>query len=217
MPNFVIVEYESNFNQMNIPLPDEKIQAMEGMRTSITYELKEGAQSPSELQVVRNVTQALGALGGKVVFEGTEHPETGGGRAATVKLNKNGREVWVVVSSYNNGSTYWLQILEIEGMKQEVAEGDLRQTLQQKGRVKVKVNFDTGKAVIRPESKAVLDEIAKMMADDPGLKLMIEGHTDNQGQPVANLKLSLARSEAVAEALIKRGVAVERLVVVGFG
>lgn len=93
----------------------------------------------------------------------------------------------------------------------------MNSTSQKRGRVKVKVNFDAGQAVIRPESKAVPDDIAKMMAEDPGLKLGIEGHTGNEGQSVANLKLSLDRAEAKAKALIKRGVAAEGLAAAGFG
>jgi len=61
--------------------------------------------------------------------------------------------------------------------------------------------FDTGKADIKPESKAQLDEMAKLLQAQPALKVFIVGHTDNVGAFDANRALSLKRAEAVVAAL----------------
>lgn len=64
------------------------------------------------------------------------------------------------------------------------------------------IYFDTGKADIKPESKAQLDQMAAMLKARPALRVHIVGHTDNVGSLDANLALSLKRAEAVVAALV---------------
>jgi OmpA-OmpF porin, OOP family len=63
------------------------------------------------------------------------------------------------------------------------------------------VYFDTGKAEVKPESKPALAEMAKMLQQDPKLKVFVVGHTDNQGELAQNLTLSQRRADAVVKAL----------------
>lgn len=63
------------------------------------------------------------------------------------------------------------------------------------------IYFDTGKAVLKPESKPALDEIAKFLGMQPTLKLHVVGHTDNVGTLAANMTLSKQRADAVVTAL----------------
>jgi len=63
-----------------------------------------------------------------------------------------------------------------------------------------------------------LDEIAATIAAHPEiLMIRIEGHTDDVGADVTNLKLSQSRADAVKKALVFRGIAENRLDAVGFG
>jgi OOP family OmpA-OmpF porin len=72
--------------------------------------------------------------------------------------------------------------------------------------------FDTGKASIKTESNATLEEMAKTLKSDASIKVFIVGHTDNQGNVDANVGLSLQRAQAVVEVLSKRyGIAADRL------
>jgi OOP family OmpA-OmpF porin len=82
-----------------------------------------------------------------------------------------------------------------------------------------KVHFQTGKAVIMPDSFGLLDQVAQVLATHENIKqVRIEGHTDAQGSDVLNLKLSQNRAEAVRTYLIKKGQIVpERLIPVGYG
>jgi outer membrane protein OmpA-like peptidoglycan-associated protein len=89
-----------------------------------------------------------------------------------------------------------------------------------KARIDIKdsVFFDLDKASIRPESTALLREVAQLILDHPELlKIRIEGHTDSQGEADYNLELSKARAAAVLQFLVARGVAPERLESEGFG
>jgi len=80
------------------------------------------------------------------------------------------------------------------------------------------VQFDTGKATIKSESGALLDEVAGVLTQHTEMtKLEVQGHTDNRGAVAFNKKLSQSRADAVRKALIQRGVAGERLVAKGYG
>ena len=78
--------------------------------------------------------------------------------------------------------------------------------------------FATGKSELQPESRPVLKEIAATMTKYGDLKILIEGHTDNVGQPAANLTLSDARAAAVKAALVADfGIAADRMETKGLG
>ncbi|MCZ8235324.1 MAG: OmpA family protein [Inhella sp.] len=64
------------------------------------------------------------------------------------------------------------------------------------------IYFDTGKAELKPESKAQIDEMVALLRTKPQLRVHIVGHTDNVGTVEANLLLSQRRAEAVAAALV---------------
>ena len=77
--------------------------------------------------------------------------------------------------------------------------------------------FQSGAALIAAESDAALDELALDLAACPEAIVHIEGHTDSDGDEGLNMALSVARAEAVVNALISRGVAPARLYAVGYG
>ena len=79
------------------------------------------------------------------------------------------------------------------------------------------IQFETGKAKIKPSSYGILDQVAKVFIDNPNYSAEVQGHTDNVGKPAANLKLSDDRAKAVREYLIKKGVEAERLTAKGYG
>lgn len=77
--------------------------------------------------------------------------------------------------------------------------------------------FETGKAVLLPSSKIELDKMVEIMKKNPSLKAEIIGHTDNQGTPEGNQKLSEERAKAVAKYLSDNGVGADRLKTKGYG
>ncbi len=81
-----------------------------------------------------------------------------------------------------------------------------------------RIYFETDKAVIKPESFGLLDEIAKILVDHPEVtRLSIEGHTDAQGSDRHNQKLSEARAKAVRDYVAGKGVDASRLEFHGYG
>jgi OmpA-OmpF porin, OOP family len=80
------------------------------------------------------------------------------------------------------------------------------------------VQFEVDKAVIRPASDALLDQVAQVIKDHPEIKKMeVQGHTDNSGTKQHNKILSGSRAEAVRKALVKRGVKENLLASKGYG
>jgi len=78
--------------------------------------------------------------------------------------------------------------------------------------------FDFDKSEVRSESLPLLDHIAKIMNDNPKMKVQIEGHTDSKGSVEYNQGLSERRANAIKSSLVKRAmVDAGRLNAVGFG
>lgn len=81
-----------------------------------------------------------------------------------------------------------------------------------------RVQFATGEAQVAPSFLATVDEVAAYLKANPELPpVIVDGHADDRGSDELNLKLSVARAEAVRELLVKKGVSASRLVVKGHG
>jgi outer membrane protein OmpA-like peptidoglycan-associated protein len=80
------------------------------------------------------------------------------------------------------------------------------------------IRFVTGKAVVDPACDKTMQQIANIMAEYPGFRVQVDGHTDSVGRAEANLKLSQARAEAVVDYLVKKKeVPAKRLTAKGWG
>lgn len=77
--------------------------------------------------------------------------------------------------------------------------------------------FDYDKSVIRPKYYPDLDEVARILRDNPYLSIEIQGHTCNIGSQKYNLPLSERRANSVRQYLINKGIAPERLPWRGYG
>lgn len=77
--------------------------------------------------------------------------------------------------------------------------------------------FDINESVIKTESQVELNNIVRLLTENPTLRIRINGHTDNVGQAADNLKLSNDRAKAVIEYLTSHGIDKGRLSAQGFG
>ncbi|HRN92552.1 MAG TPA: OmpA family protein [Ferruginibacter sp.] len=78
-------------------------------------------------------------------------------------------------------------------------------------------NFETGKALLEPESYSVIDELVSYLKRKPDQRIEIGGHTDNVGSAASNKKLSEERANAVRSYIISRGIEADRVLAKGYG
>ncbi|MBI1845976.1 MAG: DUF4892 domain-containing protein [Candidatus Rokubacteria bacterium] len=129
-------------------------------------------------------------------------------RYLAAKLSRPSGDAYVSLvvekDKYEGGT--WLSIIEVKPMAGgtvTVNAQALATDITAAGHVAVYgIYFDTGKAAIKPESKPVLEEIAKLLGMQPALKLHVVGHTDNVGAFASNITLSKQRADAVVSALV---------------
>jgi len=79
------------------------------------------------------------------------------------------------------------------------------------------VTFDTNSAELRPELYNEINRIASILNQYPDTLIRVEGHTDNRGSDEYNMELSRRRAENVKTLLVMRGVAENRIEVIGYG
>ena len=89
---------------------------------------------------------------------------------------------------------------------------------ERKVTISLNVQFDTGKAVIKPKYYNEIKKVADFMKQYPGTTATIEGHTDNVGKEAYNVKLSQKRADAIVKYLVaKFKIDKSRLKAVGYG
>ncbi|MGD1101840.1 MAG: OmpA family protein [Terriglobia bacterium] len=219
MPNTYIRDYKySDFDSFSFTVTEnnrEKQQAVEGKLYYIGYKIKEGTARGSALQTIRNYQNAARSAGGQILYEYT----AGINRRTTLRLRKGSAEVWIYINAYE--FDYELTIVEKQLMEQQVTvdAAAMATSIADSGSVAIYgIYFDTGKSEIKPESEPALVEIAKLLTQDPALKVLIVGHTDMVAGLASNMKLSQARAQAVVSALTaKHGIAAARMTPMGVG
>lgn len=119
------------------------------------------------------------------------------------------------------GYRVYRQQVEVEPQGRVVIKTQLAPTRVEVGvkelKILDKVYFDEGLASIKPESFELLNEIADTILVNKVGRVLIEGHTDDQGSDDVNLDVSDARANSVLEYLVARGVPEEQLLARGFG
>ena len=77
--------------------------------------------------------------------------------------------------------------------------------------------YDFDKSTLRPESTKALDDLVKLLNENPNVTIELSAHCDYKGSEAYNQRLSQRRAEAVVQYLIAHGIAADRLSPVGYG
>ena len=237
-PGSAISEYgQKDFDEYELGLSEVadgkygKAQHLEGKVTEIYYVLPEGK---SALEIFRNYELGLKNGGFRELFTCAKtcggSPPSGASlddafgnygedtRYLAAKLGRAEGDVYVALWVYDSGFDIktFLTVVEAKPMETglvTVNAAALASDITRTGHASVYgIYFDSGKADVKPESDAALEEIAKLLQQDPSLKLYVVGHTDNVGTLANNMDLSRRRATAVTQALVtKHGVVAARL------
>ena len=208
MPGYRISSYEKQgFGSYSFHTKPP--QTIEGRYLRIVYYLLDRDQHPGGLAIHRNYQNAIKEIGGQIIPAG--HTDF-----SVFKVNRDGVEVWVELTA-NYQRDYTLTIIERVPMRQVIKADAIAAAIDKDGFVALDIHFATGKAEILPESRPIIGEIVSLLKNRPGLRIGVEGHTDNTGNPASNKTLSNARAKAVAEAIAAAGISADRLEPAGYG
>ncbi len=216
MPGYRIMHYKDREFDVYKDFLNEKGKKMtvEGHFYYFQYGIKKGEKKASGPQVLRNYMNAVKKAGGSVIYEE-------GCCNVYLKLKKNNQVVWVRVQSYRDAGGYQAWIVEEAKMEQDIVVNAkaMLNDLNSQGHIALYgIYFDFDKSEVKPESEPSLNEIAKLLTENPSLNLYVVGHTDNTGDYNYNMKLSQSRAEAVVNALtLKYNVNKNRITAAGVG
>jgi OOP family OmpA-OmpF porin len=210
-----------------------RIVSVEGRLTTMSAE----GHGASAFQVFKTYESLVTGLGGVKVFEGKgedmdivraefsdmrhRSPVYGTDQMGVYMLRTPQSEIWVeAYVNPNSRGPYYLTVVEKKALEVKASllpAEEMKKELDAKGHVALYINFDFDKADIKPESQPIIEQIVKLLKNNPSLNLTVEGHTDNIGTPVYNKQLSEARAKSVVGALTAQGIETRRLKAAGYG
>lgn len=207
VPGFQITEFQEQ-PQGAFPFKTgaATVSPVEGRKAEITY--RNGGQPISASSIFQHYQRAALGLGGKVL---TQTPQS-----ASFMVQGKTSELWLAIDA-PDPAQYKLILVERGAAIPQVTQDDMLATLEREGRVALYVKFNMDEAVIKPESQELISKAADLLKRSPVPRISVEGHTDFVGNSETNKVLSIARAQAVADAVVKLGVDPARLSVTGFG
>lgn len=164
------------------------VKTMEGKKSTLVYLM---APNATNVQVARNLNTALRQAGWINDFGGDSTVSTWHTKGA-----------WIGISV--GGGYIRFTSITLTKLTQDVTAtaAELSQGIDSTGHAVVPgILFDTGKAIVKDESKPALDEVAKLLNENPKLRLWVVGHTDSVGSVASNVDLSKRRAAAVVALL----------------
>lgn len=134
-------------------------------------------------------------------------------------IRRNNGNIYIALDKGKSNTTS-IQIVQEKPFEQtikKVTSDEIKKELSENGKAVLHINFDTDKATLKPDGLETVNEIAKVLKDDPELKIAINGYTDNSGSKEHNQKLSENRALSVKNEIAKAGISSGRLTSKGYG
>jgi len=187
-----------------------KVQNVEGTYEKIDFRCPAGTSS---IQTYRNAENALKVKGFQILYLDNYKDNS--------RFTFTARQGPQWITFYSDRLDYQVITVKEKQLDQQMTANTAAgwgEQINQTGRATIYgINFDTGKATIRPDSEPVLKELLELLQKQPDWSLMVAGHTDNVGGDTVNVPLSRQRAQTVVTWLSAKGVDSGRLVPAGFG
>jgi outer membrane protein OmpA-like peptidoglycan-associated protein len=211
LPNYQVTHSETHFAETDVPVSDVEISTMAGQRTYVAYSFNKTSKGirPKSQHIIENYNGIVKGMGGAMTYKSSN--------TATYKVKVQEKEQWMVLETYNDGEEYSMLLVQREQPQTNVEAESILNEITSKGTLTLYISFPSGESLLPTSSYPTIDEIVKMLKKDTNIRLNIEGHTDNVGDPNANKRLSLDRATSVMNAIVARGISKTRLNAVGWG
>lgn len=132
-----------------------------------------------------------------------------------IRLNRNARYAMLATARGHLNATTKLNTLNLKDSKTYTEDFVLAPVSRP---VKMdNIFYEFGSAELTKDSETGLNDLVKMLTDNPNITIELAAHTDMKGDSVFNVRLSERRAESVARYLIQHGIEAERLSTVGYG
>jgi OOP family OmpA-OmpF porin len=216
-------------------------QMLTGLGFEETFKLDKGALYALSAKDFQQRFYFQGDYAARKDHEDTPFQDADNQYYLTARLVKDGQAVNVAVFVAESGGLEWQE----PGVKQpivirlgqpvigvdvissrqadyrpvEIKAPEMAKALSAAGKIDIYgIFFDVDKTELKSESRATLEEVARLLKSDPSLRLEVAGHTDNTGGADHNMKLSAGRAVAVVNALVNSyGIDKARLQPKGYG
>ncbi len=224
-PGSVLAANMSHYNKFNayeFYFIDEKTKkrgkkTIKGEYWKLLYEVRTPSgnrvKTISKQEFFENYRAAAKEKGGRVVYEDV-------GQMVFKIPRDDGGVTWLRVTGNAGLGQQDLIIIDEKPFNKSLTFGpaEMKNVLDAEGRIQLYgILFDLDKATLKPESTKQLQNLVTLLKDNPGLKLEVQGHTDDQGSDDYNLKLSQRRAETVVAYLSLFGIDTSRLLPKGYG
>lgn len=219
MENFNIQGCRENLDAYEFMISDNDFHTIEGAVTEIIYSFDgdAGVKMPSMSQVVKHYEKATDKMRGIKI-----HPNTsnyGSQTSATFYFIKDSTEYWLGIYDLDSDpvSQYKFVLLTKGSMQQETSSSNIYKEIDSGNSIPLYINFQSWSSGIKTESLIVVEELHQMLVNNPTLKIIIEGHTDSEGDRIVNQILSGRRAMSVMQALMEKGIPYDRMQTIGYG
>lgn len=217
--NFYIERCRDNLGVYEFMISDNDFHTIEGTVTEIIYKFdsETSANLPSISEVIKHYEKATEKMSSVRV-----HPNTsdyGSQTAATFYFIKDSTEYWLGIYDIDSDpvSQYKFVLLTKKSLQDEITSSDIYEKIDSGNSIPLYINFQSWHDGIKTESLVFIEELHQMLMNNPTLKIIIEGHTDSEGDKIVNQILSGRRAMSVKQALMEKGITYDRMQTIGYG
>jgi outer membrane protein OmpA-like peptidoglycan-associated protein len=211
MPGFVAdAPVKKNYDQFTFSTTDGDV-VVRGALYKVGYQppAKPPEREVTGHEIMANYRAALNDLHAQILRDDGLNTEI-----LTARLDDAGETIWIAVTVGN------VAVVEEKPfnmtLKPPTADA-MKDKLDKEGHIALYINFDFGKATLRPDAQPIIAQIVDLLKRNPGLRVSIDGNTDSIGGHDYNVKLSQDRAAAVVAAITAAGIDGTRLTAAGDG